>query len=224
MSKMKRDPVIDAWEEYLAKSVLEHEFEMRDLMKSESPDWMNGSIGVEVTKAYPMWYNCSEGNYERGSILMREGKDDEAGIYFQKSLVQHSDVCVKMENIPVGNTSVRVRQMIRFGDFYKIDVELLKKAIERKIGICERYKNCNELQLYVFMLGGFADWLDLDFMVTIRSIICKYGNKFSVVYVHQISSWKLYRVTQDTMSVRKLNSDFYNGYLDKLIDDIKRRQ
>lgn len=212
--KEKRNPVRDKHEEYFAKMVIEHEFNIIDLQKSESPDWVNETTGIEVVTAFPVSYSRAESEYIKGLQLQNEGNYEKAQVNFNKSYCNGSGLKYYKQEVMVGGHPIEIRFGSYCGDSYSRDIALAKERIEKKIKKSEQYKAVIDLRLYVFILGGFPDFLDYQFMQEIQNFLYKKSDPtFSEIYIHAYWCWKLYHITPTERNLYRLDSKFYNEKL-----------
>lgn len=128
------------WREFEAKYILEDLCHLGPFEKADKPDLQSRDLGVEVTKAFPAWYEKSEGEYEAACIAESEGDFDGAIRHRNKSVVSgavmgSNDTPLEMRaQIRYEDTKFgSVRFGTFFGDMYGTMKPLLRTALGKKL-------------------------------------------------------------------------------------------
>lgn len=128
------------WREFEAKYILEDICHLGPFEKADKPDLQSKDLGVEVTKAFPQWYEKAEGEYEKARIVESEGD-------FEGAMQHRNNSAVSSVIMGSNNTPLEMRAQIRcedtkfgpirfgtfFGDMYGTMKQPLKTALEKKL-------------------------------------------------------------------------------------------
>lgn len=238
---------MDEWEEYLAKYILEDLHPGWAFEKHECPDLVDvkSDIGVEVTKAYPSWYNKSEGEMEKARILQLDGHDEAAQKHFEKASVVHS-ICGQGESVYTVHGTINhccgipIRIISMGGDLYQPHKILLEAALKKKLYKLNsgKYQICKQTGLFVFslidlhidaMFGPDKDNDILLFLIDVQQHVLKQmvdAKSYQFVYVYAVPDAMLLEINLDKQTVKRhcVHSSKYDSRLQNLCRTVNRQE
>ena len=177
------------WKEYRAKNQLEKLFNIQNLQKSESPDWHNESIGVEVTEAKPASFCKSESHFEK-YLMYGNDYDKESSIIND----QKNNVNISFQNeIRIGNLSCH--------DLYMRDINFIKDAVLKKSKKAKKYARYDEMYLYVNVIGGRFKLEQDRLKNDVISFITDNDNMFDKVYIYAEAENVIFEINVNTNEI-----------------------